>query len=68
MTTVNFSSAIDEQVVWAYHGHTQCVHNTHLLGDLGHAPAMEKKLKIIHSEIVSEAVVSVAVEDKLRST
>ena len=41
---------------WAQHGHTQCaVRNTthnHLLGDLGHAPAM----KIIHSEIASEAV------------
>ena len=36
-------------------GHTQCVRNTthnHLLGDLGHAPAM----KIIHAEIASEAV------------
>ena len=28
----------DEQVTWAQHGHIQCVHNTHLLGELGHAP------------------------------
>ena len=33
----------DEQVTWAQHGHmyTQCVRNTHLLWDLGHAPAMK---------------------------
>ena len=44
----------DEQVTWAQHGHTQCVRiNTHLLGDLGHTPAM----KILHFEIASEAVV-----------
>ena len=43
----------DEQVTWAQHGHTQCVRiNMHLLGDLGHTPAM----KILHSEITSEAV------------
>ena len=30
----------DEQFTWAQHGHTQCVCNTHLLGDLGHAPAV----------------------------
>ena len=43
----------DEQVTWAQHGHTQCARiNTHLLGDLGHTPAM----KILHSEIASEAV------------
>ena len=42
----------DEQVTWAQHGHTQCVRNMHLLGHLGHTPAM----KIIHSEIASEAV------------
>ena len=35
--------------------HTQCVRNMHLPGDLGHAPPM-KIFKIIHSEIVSEAV------------
>ena len=45
----------DEQVTWAQHGYTQYVRNTHLLGDLGHAPAM-KNFKIIHSEIASEAV------------
>ena len=39
----------------AQHGHTQCVRNTHLLGDLGHAPAM-KNFKIIHSESASETV------------
>ena len=32
----------DEQVTWAHHGHTQCVCNTYLLGDLGHAPTMKK--------------------------
>ena len=31
----------DEQVTWAQHGHIQCVHNTHLLEELGHAPAMK---------------------------
>ena len=31
----------DEQVMWAQHGHIQCVHNMHLLGKLGHAPAMK---------------------------
>ena len=45
----------DEQVTWAQHGHTQRVRNTHLLGDLGHTPAM-KIFSIIHSEIASEAV------------
>ena len=29
----------DEQVTWAHHGHTQSARNTHLLGDLRHAPA-----------------------------
>jgi len=33
-------------------GHIQCAHNTHLLGELGHAPAM----KIIYSEITSEFI------------
>ena len=47
----------DEQVTWAQHGHTQRVHSTHLLGDLGHTPAM-KIFQIIHSEIASEAVFS----------
>ena len=28
-------------VMLAQHGHTQCVRNMHLLGDLGHAPAMK---------------------------
>ena len=42
----------DEQVTWVQHGHTQCGCNTHLLGDLGHM----KNLKIIHSEITSEAI------------
>ena len=28
----------DEQVT---HGHIQCMRNTHLLGELGHAPAMK---------------------------
>ena len=31
----------DEQVMWAQHGHTQCVRNSHLPGDLGHVPAMK---------------------------
>ena len=31
----------DEQVMWAQHGHTKHVCNTHLLGNLGHAPAMK---------------------------
>ena len=44
----------DEQVTLAQHGHIQCAHGMHLLGELGHAPAME----IIHSEITSEAVFS----------
>ena len=26
--------------MWAQHGHIQCVCNTHLLGELGHTPAM----------------------------
>ena len=30
----------DEQVTWAQHGHIQCTRNTHLLGELGHAPAV----------------------------
>ena len=34
----------DKQVMWAQHGHTQCVCNTHLLGDLGHTPTMKKFL------------------------
>ena len=37
--------------MWAQHGHTQCVRNMHLLGDLGHAPAT-KNFKIIHSEVI----------------
>ena len=46
-------SVQDKQVTWAQHGHTQCMRiNTHLLGDLGHTPAM----KILHSEVASEAV------------
>ena len=52
LTTYSQRRSQDEQVMWAQHGHTQCVRNMHLLGDLGHAPAM----KIIHSEIASEAV------------
>ena len=43
--------------MWGQHGHTQCVCNMHLLGNLGHAPAM-KSLKVIHSEIASEAIYS----------
>ena len=32
----------DEQVTcMAQHGHTQCMRNMHLLGDLGHTPASE---------------------------
>ena len=31
----------NEQVAWTQHGHTQCVHDMHLLGNLGHAPAMK---------------------------
>ena len=31
----------DEQVMWAQHGHIQCVRKMHLLGKLGHAPAKE---------------------------
>ena len=42
--------------MWAQHGHTQCVRDPHLLGDLhvGHTPTM----KILHSdhEIASVAV------------
>ena len=31
----------DEQVTcMAQHGHTHCMRNTHLLGDLGHTPAI----------------------------
>ena len=44
----------NEQVTWVQHGHTQCVCNMHLLGDLGHIPTMI--FLIIHSEIASEAV------------
>ena len=29
----------DEQVTWVQHGHTQCMRNMHLQGNLGHAPA-----------------------------
>ena len=47
----------DEQVTLAQHGHTQCVRNMHLLGDLGHAPAM-KIFKLTHPEITSEAIFS----------
>ena len=25
---------------WAQHGHIQCAHNTHLLGELRHTPAI----------------------------
>ena len=35
----------DEQ---AQHGHTQCVRNTHLLGNLGHA-YIRMKLTIVHA-------------------
>ena len=31
----------DEQVMWAQHGHIQCVRNMHLLMELGHTPAMK---------------------------
>ena len=41
----------DEQVIWAQHGHAQCVRNMHLLGDLGHTTLTIKKFSIIHSEI-----------------
>ena len=34
-------------------GHIQCSRNTHLLGELGHVPAMKIYFEIIHSEIVS---------------
>ena len=37
-------------------GHIQCSRNTHLLGELGHAPAMNFFFEIIHSELVSEIV------------
>ena len=43
----------DWQVTWAQHGHIQCARNTHLLGELGDAPATNF---FIHSEIASEAV------------
>ena len=36
----------DEPVTWAQHGHTQFVRNTHLLGDLGHAPATKNKITL----------------------
>ena len=39
--------------MWTQSGPTQCVCNTHLLGNLGHAG-----MKIIHPEISSEAVYS----------
>ena len=29
------------QVTWPQHGHILCTHNTHLFGELGHAPAMK---------------------------
>jgi len=32
------------KVTWAQLGHT--LHNLHLLGGLGHAPTMKKKLKL----------------------
>ena len=35
----------DEQVTWAQLGPIQCAGNTHLLGELGDAPAM----KMLHS-------------------
>ena len=31
----------DEQVTWAQHGHILCMCNMHLLGELGHTPAMK---------------------------
>ena len=40
--------------MWAQNGHIQCTHSMHLLGELGHAPAM-KIFEIIHFEIASEA-------------
>ena len=43
----------DELVTWAQYRHIQCAHNTHLLGELGHTPAMNF-FPIIHSEIASE--------------
>ena len=43
----------DDQVTWAQHGHIQCTHNTHLLGELGHTPAIKF---FWHSEIASEAI------------
>ena len=50
------------QVTWAQHGHSMgtlsvCIANMHLLGDLGHAPAM-KNFKPTHSEIAFKAVFS----------
>ena len=42
------------KVTWAQHGHIPCAHNTHLFGELGHAPAM-KIFETVHSEIASEA-------------
>ena len=38
--------------MWAQHDHIQCVRNTHLLGELGHAPAIQI---FFDSEIASEA-------------
>ena len=38
--------------MWAQHGHIQCARNTHLLGELGHAPSMKVFFfEILHSEI-----------------
>ena len=31
----------DEQVTWTQHGHIRCACNSHLLGKLGHTPAMK---------------------------
>ena len=45
----------NEQVTWAHHRHIQCTPSMHLLGEMGHAPAI-KVFWIIHPEIASEAV------------
>ena len=45
----------NEQVTWAHHRHIQCMPSMHLLGEMGHAPAI-KVFWIIHPEIGSEAV------------
>ena len=48
-------------------GHIQCSRNTHLLGELGYAPAMKIYFEIIHSEIVSETVSEIVSGHKYHS-